>query len=127
VAVVRVARLDVQRFWSEVVPELAQARGDLSQIHARADAVRARCDVETLLRFERILERFVWLLRIQSEHQRFGRSDPALPVMSNFRYHLLLQECVLDGRDAYLTALSDPAQRRVRPPVSPSTPPANTL
>lgn len=98
---------DVQQFWQELVPELQQQRGELSALHTRREAVITRFGVEGLHRLERILERFVWLLRQQAERHRFGRTDPSLPVSSNFRFHMFLQECVIDGRDAYAAALSD--------------------
>jgi hypothetical protein len=99
---------DVRAFWSELLPELNLARGDWSQIHERTDALRARFGIEGLFRLERVLERFVWLLRQQTDGLRFGQTEPSLPVMSNFRYHMFLQDCVCDGREAYAALLAEP-------------------
>ena len=101
---------DVEQFWSELVPELNTARGDFTQLHERSDALRARFGIEGLFRLERVLERFVWLLRQQTEGLRFGKSE--LPVMSSFRFHMFLHDCVTDGRAAYAALLADP-QRAV--------------
>jgi hypothetical protein len=101
---------DVERFWRELVPEIARERGDWSQIHVRRAALLARFTIEDLFRLERVLERFVWLLRQRTEGHRFGETDPSLPVMSNFRYHMFLHDCVSDGREAYAALLADPAR-----------------
>jgi hypothetical protein len=100
---------EVERFWSELVPLLNESRGDFTALHARADAVRARFDRQDLIRMERILERYAWLLRKRTEHHRFGQLQPSLPPMSNYRFHMLLHEVVLDGREACDAMLREPA------------------
>ncbi|MDZ7901754.1 MAG: hypothetical protein U5L01_04080 [Rheinheimera sp.] len=37
------------------------------------------------------------------------RTQPSLPALSCYRYHKLLHDVVLDGRDAYLAMLARPA------------------
>jgi hypothetical protein len=101
---------DVERFWNDLVPMLAEGRGALSRIHERAAAISARFDVDQLLRLERVLERYAWLLRLRTEPYRFGQTEPSLPVMSNFRYHMLLHELVIEGRQAYEAVLAEPAR-----------------
>ncbi len=101
---------DVERFWAELVPELARDRGEWSRVHLRREAVLARFGIDDLYRLERVLERFVWLLRQATERYRFGQTDPSLPVMSNFRYHMFLHDCVIDGREAYAAAMADPTR-----------------
>jgi hypothetical protein len=70
----------------------------------------ARFGVEGLYRLERVLERFVWLLRLRAEPHHTGNQEPLLPVMSNFRFHLLLQELITHGREAYEAHLAEPAR-----------------
>ena len=100
---------ELDRFWNELVPLLTEQRGDFSVLHERSDALRKRFDARALIRMERILERYAWLLRKRTEHHRFGQLQPSLPPMSNYRYHMLLQEIVLDGRAAVEALLQDPA------------------
>jgi hypothetical protein len=101
---------DQDRFWNELVPMIAERRGDFARIHERAAAISARFDIDALLRLERVLERYAWLLHQRTELHRFGRTDPSLPVMSSFRHHMLLHEIVLDGREAYAATLAEPAR-----------------
>jgi hypothetical protein len=100
---------DLACFWDDLVPMLAESRGDFTRIHERAAAVSARFEPEQLLRLERVLERYAWLLRQRTEPYRWGRTEPSLPATSNFRYHMLLHEIVVDGREAYAATLADPA------------------
>jgi hypothetical protein len=99
---------DVTRFWNEFVPRLARHRGAFTQFHAEAAALDQEFGMLTLARFERVLERFAWLLRVRTERQQWGDVEPKLPIESNFRYCMFLHELVMDGRDAYLAYLSDP-------------------
>ena len=101
---------ELAAFWGELVPLLNVQRGDWSVLHERAAAVRARFQPLELIRFERILERYVWLLRKRTEHHRFGQLDPSLPAMSNYRYHMLMHEVVQDGREVLEQVLGDPAR-----------------
>jgi hypothetical protein len=100
---------EVATFWNELLPMLSQDRAEWDRVHERAAAVEARFSVEALYRLERIFERYVWIL-----HERIagdpvaGAQAAALP-MSNFRYHMLLHEVLLDGREALLGALKEPA------------------
>jgi hypothetical protein len=100
---------ELDAFWRELMPLLNAQRGDWSLFHERADVVRARFQPQELIRFERILERYVWLLRKRTEHHRFGQLDPSLPPMSNYRFHMLMQEVVQDGHAAVESVLKDPA------------------
>lgn len=101
---------EVERFWSELVPLLVQERGDWTRIHDRARALSVRYGVEELSRFERVLERYGWLLRQQVEPYRRGEREPVLPVMSNYAFHMLLHEVILDGRAAFQAALREPVR-----------------
>ncbi|MET0342163.1 MAG: lipase maturation factor family protein [Polyangiales bacterium] len=100
---------DLAQFWGELVPMLVEARGDWSRVDERAAAVQARFSPEDLFRLERVLERYAWILRDKaSPHWDLGK-EPALPAMSNFKFHMLLLEVVLDGRAAYDAMLRDPS------------------
>lgn len=99
---------EVERFWSEFVPLLGSERGEWSRLHARAAELEQRYGVEGLYRLERLLERYVWILRQRTEPYRFGTREQTLPPMTNYAYHMVLHEVVCDGREAYLTMLAEP-------------------
>ena len=107
---------EVARFWSEFVPALAERRGDFSCHEERATALRLQFGMEAIIRFERILERFAWLLRSRTERYQYADATPkiSLPLDSAFRFHLLLQEMVTDGREAYLALLAHPEKAAAR-------------
>jgi hypothetical protein len=100
---------DVTRFWDEFVPRINQKRGDFSSFLAEGPALDREFGMLSLARFERVLERLAWLLRTRTEHQQWGNALPKLPIDSNFRYSMFLHELVMDGREAYLAYLKDPA------------------
>jgi lipase maturation factor 1 len=100
---------DVSRFWNEVVPLMAEARGDWSQLHRYAGVMAERYSVYELHTFERVLERFAWLLLLRTERYHWGATEPSLPPLSCYRFHKLLHDVVLDGREAYLALLEQPA------------------
>ncbi len=101
---------EVARFWSELVPRVNQRRGEFAHYTTEADAIVAQFGMVKLARYERILERLAWLIRLRTERHWYRAQEPALPLESNFRYHLFLQELVMDGREAYLAYLADPAR-----------------
>jgi hypothetical protein len=69
-------------------------------------------------RCERILERFVWLLRMRTERYHYADSRPTIPIESTFRFHLFLHEVVCDGRAAYLELLEHPENAAARAATS---------
>jgi hypothetical protein len=92
---------DVRLFWQEFVPG-ARRNGDTFDVfRERAAALEAQFGRMQLVRFERVLERFAWLLRGRTERHQFADALPKLPIESNFRYHMFLQELVMDGEQAY--------------------------
>jgi Lipase maturation factor len=99
---------DVAEFWNDVVPMLADARGDWTQIHVKAHALLDRYGMSHLARHERLLERFAWLLRLATERHHFADATPKIEIKSNFRYHMFLHEVVLDGREAFRQMLAQP-------------------
>ena len=99
----------VQQFWSEVVPLLSEARGDWTRVHDYGAELAARYTVYEIHRFERLLERFAWLLLLRTEPHHWGNTQPSLPQLSCYRYHKLLHDVVLDGRTAYLAMLDQPS------------------
>lgn len=100
---------DVSRFWDEFVPLVASTRGDLSAADETARAAQARFGKEALLRFERLAERYVFVLRTRLEPHFFGKVEPRIPKRSNFRFHLLLHELLLDGRERFEEVLASPS------------------
>jgi len=109
---------DVATFWDELVPMLERTRGDFAQHEAHAAALVARFGMKRLKRLERVLERFVWLLRQRTERHHYADAEPKIPVKSNFRYHMLMQEAVTDGRAAYLALLDEPGRLSARAATS---------
>lgn len=112
-AAVRVAsdlRADeVAAFWDDFVPHVARGRGDVAQVDAVARDVRERFGRDACVRFERLAERFAHLLRLHLEPELIHGQKPLAVIKASFRFYLLLHEIILDGRDAYLRALGEPA------------------
>lgn len=105
---------EVSMFWRELVPEIAAERGDFASVDDVAHRLTVRFGREQLLRFERIAERLVFLLRLRLEPHFYGDAEPKIEKRSNFRFHLLLQEIVLDGQSAYEAMLADPTRAAAR-------------
>ncbi|HET8939687.1 MAG TPA: lipase maturation factor family protein [Polyangiales bacterium] len=105
---------DVHAFWHTFIPALSVDRADFSRHRERADAMVAQFGMDGLLKNERILERFVWLLRSRTERYHYADSQPTIPIESTFRFHLFLHEIVGDGRDAYLALLEHPENAAAR-------------
>jgi hypothetical protein len=101
---------DVERFWNELVPFAREARGDFTRFVERAKLLHERFDHMQIRRFERVLARLSWLLRVRTERHQFADAQPKLPLESNFRYEMFLQELVLDGQEMVEKVLADPAQ-----------------
>jgi hypothetical protein len=100
---------EVDEFWNELVPTIARERGDWSSLHARADRLHERYGVEALYRLERVLERYAWVLRERILEHPVASAQLHTMHISNFRFHTLLQEILLDGRDALTGMLRDPS------------------
>jgi hypothetical protein len=100
---------DVRAFWEDFLPAANEGRGDFSRHAQKAAELETRFGKIQLARFERVLERFAWLLRVRTERHQFADAEPKLPIASNFRYHMFLQELVMDGRAACHAYLSDVA------------------
>lgn len=99
---------DVRRFWDEFLPCANEGRADFSRHMEKAAELEQRFGKLTLARFERVLERFAWLLRLRTERHHYADALPTLPIESNFRYHMFLHELVMDGESAYRAYLEDP-------------------
>jgi hypothetical protein len=99
---------DVADFWSLLVPELQRDRGDWRLIHERAQALLRRYGIARLARFERLLERYAWLMRMATEQHHIGGALPKIELKSTWRYHMFLHETVVDGRDSFLAQLKSP-------------------
>lgn len=99
---------EVARFWDEFVPLVASTRGDFERVDETARELRARFGAEQPLRFERLVERYAYLLRLRLEPHFYGDAQPKLAKRSNFRFHLLIHECILDGRARFEAMLREP-------------------
>ena len=105
---------EIETFWQAFVPELQVERGDFTKHKERAAALEAKFGVDGLVRNERILERFAWLMRVRTERYQHADQKPTIPLESTFRFHMFLQELVSDGREAYLTLLAQPKAAAAR-------------
>ncbi len=105
---------EVEAFWNDFVPAVAEGRSDYARIDAIASEVVQRFGKAQVLRFERLAERYVFLLRMRLEPYLYGDSEPKLSKRSNFRFHLRMHEIVLDGREAYEGMLREPGRAAER-------------
>jgi hypothetical protein len=105
---------EVATFWTEFVPAVARTRGDLAAADETARLVRARFGDQAVLRFERIAERYANMLRSRLEPHFFGKLEPRIGKRSNFRFHLLLHELILDGRERFVQVFADPGLAAAR-------------
>jgi hypothetical protein len=105
---------EVGRFWNEFVPAVNEHRGDWANVTERAEALTERFGAVGVYRFERLLQRFSWLLRMRSEAYFVRDAQPKIDLTSNFRYEMLLHEIITDGRDAYLQLLAEPSHAAER-------------
>jgi lipase maturation factor 1 len=105
---------EVALFWEQFVPLVARRRGDFAAVDDTARELRERFDFEARLRFERIAERYVHLLRHKLEPYLPGVTEPKPAPRWNFTNHLLLQEFLLDGREVFEALLRDPSRAAAR-------------
>lgn len=105
---------EVDAFWRDFIPAVAVQRDDFGSVDAVASALRTRFGQPAILRFERIAERLAFLLRMQLEPYFYGEQTPRIDKRSNFRFHLLLHELVLDGEAAYERVLREPGLAAAR-------------
>jgi hypothetical protein len=100
---------EVAAFWRVVVPAIAARRGDLAAAQTVSQELTQRYGREAMLRFERIAERFAFMLRPALEPFLYGDAEPRLTKRSNFRFHTLLHEIILAGREEFQAVLAQPA------------------
>jgi hypothetical protein len=105
---------EVTRFWAEFVPFVARGRGDFDSVNDTAAALREHFGQEGIFRMERVAERYVYLLRSVVEPYFLGSAEPKLPERFSFDFHLLLQELLLDGKEAFEAMLANPSQLAAR-------------
>jgi hypothetical protein len=105
-----IAADEVSRFWQEFLPELARTRGDFAGADGHAQALRERFGVETMLRQERIAERYVHMLRTRLAPHVYGGVAPTLEKRWCFNFHVLVQDLLLDGQAAFEDYMREPAR-----------------
>jgi len=105
---------DVRAFFDELLPAISGSRGDWSRLGETVRAMNERFGVDRMRRFERILERAVFLLRTKLEPHVWGKATPHVEVKSNFQFHLLMQALVLDGRETVDATFRDPSRAASR-------------
>ena len=99
---------EAARFWTDFVPEVALSRPDFASIDQASQRTYARFGRAQVLRYERIAERYAFLLRLALEPYFYGDQTPKIEKRSNFKFHLLLHEVILDGKAAYEAMLREP-------------------
>jgi hypothetical protein len=105
---------EVKMFWRDLVPAIAATRGDWQRIHESAAEIRRRFDRGSLLRLERIAERYAFILRVRMEPHLYGDRLPKMPKRSGLRLHFLAHEIILDGREFFETVMRDAGQAVAR-------------
>jgi hypothetical protein len=92
---------EVARFWREFVPLVSEGRGNYARVDEVAAALRARFDEQSILRMERIAERYVHVLRTKLEPYLYGGKEPRIKMVWSLTFHFIVQEMLLDGEQAY--------------------------
>lgn len=101
---------DVEVFWDQFVPFVQEERDQWQGIEERVQALYARFDRDQRWRFERLLERYAWLLRKRIDPHLYRGKEPQIKARSNFRVHLLTHQVVMDGRQRFRAALAEPGR-----------------
>jgi len=101
------APADVEAFWNRFVPFVHAQRGDWARIQARVVQLRETFHADELRTFERLLERYALIIRGRVAPHAYGKAEPAIALESSFRLHLLTEELVMDGREAYRAMWAD--------------------
>ena len=100
---------DVQRFWVEFVPMLAEVRHDFNTLPATLEAVDARFSRAERRALYRLLGRFALMLVVKLEpHYLHQGLSPEIPVRTYFHLWLLANHVLGGGKEAYLRALAEP-------------------
>jgi len=72
----------VRTFWEDFLPLTNEGRGDFARHNQKAAELTERFGKLQVARFERVLERFAWLLRQRTECHQFADALPNLPITS---------------------------------------------
>lgn len=99
---------EVSQLWEEVVPAAQACAADWDRLPALFAGLRDRYGEAQLFRFERLVERYAFVLRQRLEPHFFGKQAPVIELSSPFRFHLFLQELVFKGRRTYDELLEHP-------------------
>ncbi len=99
-----IAERDVREFWEEFVPFVAAPgrRNDWSRLPETAEEIQSKYSEEQIHIFERIQQRYVFLLQQKLEPFALGHAKPKLEVASYFHFQLALQAFVFDGEEDFL-------------------------
>lgn len=111
---------DVDRFWGELLPEVAANRHDWTKLRALSTSLRQRHGEATLYRLERVAARYAALLFAKLEplfldggvKHLFGKGPATLDVETSFHLRLLCQHIVGEGRAIYDSVMRDPMLAR---------------
>ncbi|CAK9031658.1 Lipase maturation factor 1 (Transmembrane protein 112) [Durusdinium trenchii] len=98
---------EVASFWRDFVPEAQKSRGDWPTLWSRSQAIAARFGRKSLAVYERMVGRYVLLLR-SSVTNEIIRDVGLDTLMGNWRLHLLFHDAILEGKAAYVETLKSP-------------------
>jgi hypothetical protein len=105
---------EVTLFWQRFVPSIARTRGDFEHIDEATTELHREFGVETVLRCERIAERYVFMLRQKLEPHMYGGVEPTLKPRWATNFHFMLHDLLLDGRERFEHYLTVPASAVAR-------------
>ncbi|CAJ1385043.1 unnamed protein product [Effrenium voratum] len=98
---------EVESFWRDFITAAKPSHGDWKTIVARGRACAARFSREKLAMYERIMARYVLLLRSRVTRDVINEIGLSC-LFGNWKLHLLVHDVISEGKDAYLAAWKDP-------------------
>lgn len=97
---------EVESFWNDFIMAAQKSRGDWPSLRKRSQAMAERFGREKLALYERILGRYVLLLRRKVSQEtitKLGLDN----LLCNWRLHLLFHDVIAEGKAAYVETLKN--------------------
>eukprot|EP00434_Breviolum_minutum_P016451 symbB.v1.2.014503.t1/scaffold1062.1/size140384/2 len=102
-----ISEKEVASFWDEFIVAAQTSRGDWPTLWKRSQVIAERFGREKLVLYERILGRYVFLLRQKVTLDLISKIGLA-NLMGNWRLHLLFHDVIAEGKQAYVETLKKP-------------------
>jgi len=102
-----ISEKEVASFWDEFIVAAQTSRGDWPTLWKRSQVIAERFGREKLALYERILGRYVFLLRQKVTLDLISKIGLA-NLMGNWRLHLLFHDVIAEGKQAYVETLKKP-------------------